>query len=226
MSGNRKGGQHKLVITKKSLQYPVDPGNPGNIKIEKESDVAAETTLPQEALQLKLGLRVKLAQTVELFEVRFKPGADGLLPLHVQPADDPIAQDLTATLGRAPDERWATFLADYDPLFGAKFKTTLRLSPFAVHDNGFQVVTVAFTHANHTFARDNYVFGISLLPGKNNAGVQLNLGTGGGGSAAPAKKTTKTPAKASKARTSSKKSSKKSAQTSPKKSKGGARRNR
>ena len=27
MSGNRKGGQHKLVITKKSLQYPVDPGN-------------------------------------------------------------------------------------------------------------------------------------------------------------------------------------------------------
>ena len=113
--------------------------------------------------------------------MRFKPGPDGLLPLHVQPADDPIAQDLTTTLGRAPDERWATFLADYDPLFGAKFKTTLRLSPFAVHDNGFQVVTVAFTHANHTFARDNYVFGISLLPGKNNAGVQLNLGTGGGG---------------------------------------------
>jgi len=222
MSGNRKGGQHKLVITKKSLQYPVDPGNPGNVKIEKESDVAAETPLPQQALQLKLGLRIRQAQTVELFEVRFKPGPDGLLPLHVQPADDPIAQDLTATLGRAPDERWATFLADYDPLFGAKFKTTLRLSPFAVHDNGFQVVTVAFTHANHSFARDNYVFGISLLPGKNNAGVQLNLGTGGGGAAAAPKKTKKTPATASKAKKPSKKSPKKS----PKRSRGAARRTR
>ena len=111
-------------------------------------------------------------------------------------------------------------------MFGAKFKTMLRLSPFAVHDNGFQVVTVAFTHANHTFARDNYVFGISLLPGKNNAGMQLNLGTGGDGSAAPVKKTTKTPARASKTRTSSKKASKKSAKTSPKKSKGGTRRKR
>lgn len=220
MSGNRRGGQHKLVITKKSLQYPVDPGNPGNVKIEKESDVAAETPLPSQALQLKLGLRVKLAQTVELFEVRFKPGPDGLLPLHAQPIDDPIAQDLTATLGRAPDERWATFLADYDPAFGAKFKTTLRLSPFAVHDNGFQVITVAFTHANRTFARDNYVFGISLLPGKNNAGVQLNLGPGGGGAAA--KKATKTPAKAAKAR----KPAKKSAKKAPRKSKGRARRNR
>ncbi|HET9855658.1 MAG TPA: hypothetical protein VFR53_11430 [Methylomirabilota bacterium] len=220
MSGNRRGGQHKLVITKKSLQYPVDPGDPGNVKIEKESDVAAETPLPSQALQLKLGLRVKLAQTVELFEVRFKPGPDGLLPLHAQPVDDPIAQDLTATLGRAPDERWATFLADYDPAFGAKFKTTLRLSPFAVHDNGFQVITVAFTHANRTFARDNYVFGISLLPGKNNAGVQLNLGPGGGGAAA--KKATKTPAKAAKAR----KPAKKSAKKAPRKSKGRARRNR
>jgi hypothetical protein len=98
MSGNRKGGQHKLVITKKSLQYPVDPGIPGNVKIEKESDVAAETPLPLQPIQLKLGLRIKQAQTVELFEVRFKPGPDGMLPLHVQPADDPIAQDLTATL--------------------------------------------------------------------------------------------------------------------------------
>jgi hypothetical protein len=217
MSGNRRGGQHKLVITKKSLQYPVDPGNPGNVKIEKESDVAAETPLPSQALQLKLGLRVKLAQTVELFEVRFKPGPDGLLPLHAQPVDDPIAQDLTATLGRAPDERWATFLADYDPAFGAKFKTTLRLSPFAVHDNGFQVITVAFTHANHAFARDNYVFGISLLPGKNNAGVQLNLGPGGGGASAK---------KATKARTKARKPAKKSAKKAPRKSKGRARRNR
>ncbi len=200
MSGNRPGGQHKLVIKKKTLQYPVDPDNPGYVKIEKESDVDAETSLPAEALQLKLGLRIKQTQTVELFEVRFKPGPSGLLPLHVQPADDPIAQDLTETLGKASDERWATFLADYDPQFGAKFKTKLRLSPFAVHPNGFQLVTVAFTHANHMFANANYVFGISLLPGKNNAGIQLNLG--GGGAAPPKKKTPKkrTPAKSKKSK--------------------------
>jgi len=200
MSGNRPGGQHKLVIKKKTLQYPADPSNPGNVKIEKESDVDAQTPLPAQALQLKLGLRIKQTQTVELFEVRFKPGPNGLLPLHVQPADDPIAQDLTATLGKASDERWATFLANYDPQFGAKFKTKLRLSPFATHPNGFQVVTVAFTHANHTFATDNYVFGISLLPGKNNAGIQLNLG--GGGGAAPAKKAAKKKKKPAKSKKS------------------------
>ena len=59
---------------------------------------------------------------------------------------------------------------------------------------------MAFTHANHTFATDNYVFGISLLPGKNNAAIQLNLG--GGGGAAPAKKTAKKkkPAKSKKSK--------------------------
>ena len=216
MSGNRPGGQHKLVITKKNLQYPADPGNPANVKIEKESDVDARTPLPAQALPLKLGLRIKQNQTIELFEVRFGPGPNGLLPLHVQPADDPIAQDLTATLGKGPDERWATFLADYDPRFGATFRTKLRLSPFAAHPNGFQVVTVAFTHANHTFATDNYVFGISLLPGKNNAGTQLNLGPGGEVPAKKPKKPKKATTKAKAARKPSK----------AKRSRGAARRKR
>lgn len=200
MSGNRPGGQNKLVITKKDLQYPVDPANPGGVKIQKESAVDAQTPKPTAALQLKLGLRVKQAQTIEEFEVRFGPGPAGVLPLHVQPADGPIAQDLAAALGRGPDERWATYLADYDPAYGTKFTTKLRLSPFAVHPNGFQIVTVAFTHANHQFATDNYVFGLSLLPGKNNAGTQLNLGSGGGsgGGTTPAKK--KKPAPAAKAK--------------------------
>lgn len=216
MSGNRPGGQHKLAITKKTLQYSPDPGNPGNVKIEKVSEVEANTPKPIVALQLKLGLRVKQIQTVEEFEVRFGPGANGVLPLHPQPADDPIAQDLTTALGRGPDERWATYLADYDPAFGTKFTTKLRLSPFAVHPNGFQIITVAFTHANHNFATDNYVFGISLLPGKNNAGTQLNLG---GGAATPAKKPQK-PKKATVPAKAARKSSK------AKKSKGAARRKR
>ncbi len=219
MSGNRPGGQPKLAIKKKSLHYPVDPSNPATHKIEKVSDVDADTPPPAGALQLKLGMRIKQNQTVELFEVRFAPGANGLLPLHPQPAGDPIAQDLETTLGRATDERWATYLADYEPAFGTKFTTTLRLSPFAVNDNGFQVVTVAFTHANHQFATDNYVFGISLLPGKNNAGIQLS--TGGGGATGPAKKT-KTPKKAPASKTA--KASKRPAKS--KKSRGGGRRSR
>src|SRR5690349_19655278 len=128
MSGDRPGGQPKLTIKKKSLNYPADPANPGTHKIEKVSDVDADTPPPAAPLQLKLGMRIKQNQTVELFEVGF--GQSGQLPLHPQPAGDPIAQDLEATLGRATDERWATYLADYDPAFGTKFKTKLRLSPF------------------------------------------------------------------------------------------------
>ena len=77
-------------------------------------------------------MRIKQDQTVELFEVRFAPGAHGLLPLHCSPPTTPSRRTSTTTLGRATDERWATYLADYDPAFGTKFTTTLRLSPFAV----------------------------------------------------------------------------------------------
>jgi len=34
MPGNRPGGQPKLAIKKKSLEYPADPANPGHHKIE------------------------------------------------------------------------------------------------------------------------------------------------------------------------------------------------
>jgi hypothetical protein len=177
MSGNIRGGQAKLIIQKKSVHFPPQ-------KIEKESEVDAQTPPPDHALQLKLGLRIKQAQQVELFEVR-QAGSGSLMPLHVQPPNDPIAQDLEIALGRAADERWMTYLADYQPSFGTKFTSKLRLSPFDVHDNGFQVVTVAFTHANRQFATDNYVFGLSILPGRNNAGIQFGLG---GGSAPSSKK--------------------------------------
>ena len=183
MSGNIRGGQAKLNIKKKSVHFPPHPPQPGHSKIEKESDVEAQTPPPDHALQLKLGLRINHGQEIELFELR--PAVGGVMRLHAQPPNDAIAQDLEATLGRAADEKWATYLADYQPSFGTKFTSKLRLSPFDVHANGFQVVTVAFTHANRHFATDNYVFGLSILPGKNNAGVQLSLG---GGSPQPAKK--------------------------------------
>ena len=110
------------------------------------------------------------------------------MPLSAQPANDSIAQDLEIALGRAADERWATYLASYQPSFGTKFTSKLRLSPFDVHDNGFQVVTVAFTHANRQFATDNYIFGLSILPGKNNAGIQLGLNPTPAKKSKPAKK--------------------------------------
>ena len=166
MTGNIRGGQAKLIIKKKTINFPPQ-------KIEKESELDAQTPKPDHAIQLKLGLRIKQAQQIEALELR--PAGGGLMAVHPQPANDPIAQDLAATLGVAADEKWATFLADYDPAFGTKFNSTLRVSPFSVHDNGFQVVTVAFTHANRTFANDNYLFGLSILPGKNNAALQLPL---------------------------------------------------
>ena len=204
MTGNIRGGQAKLIIKKKTVNFPPQ-------KIEKESELDAQTPKPDHAIQLKLGLRIKQAQQVEALELR--PVGGGLMAVHAQPANDPIAQDLAVTLGLAADEKWATFLADYDPAFGTKFNSTLRLSPFNVHDNGFQVVTVAFTHANRTFANDNYLFGLSILPGKNNAALQLPLG----GSERSAKKPAKKPAKTSK---------KAKAVRKPKKAKGPKRRPR
>jgi hypothetical protein len=204
MTGNIRGGQAKLIIKKKTVNFPP-------LKIEKESELDAQTPTPDHAMQLKLGLRIKQAQHVEALELR--PAAGGLMAVHAQPANDPIAQDLAATLGLAADEKWATFLADYDPAFGTKFNSTLRLSPFNIHDNGFQVVTVAFTHANRTFANDNYLFGLSILPGKNNAALQLPLS----GSERAAKKPAKKPAKTSK---------KAKAVRKPKKAKGPKRRRR
>jgi hypothetical protein len=174
MSGNTRGGQAKLVIKKKTVHWPPSPGQPGHNKIEKESEVDAQTPPPDHAIQLKLGLRIKAAQEVEVFEVR-QASTGTAMPLSAQPPNGPIAQDLEVALGRAADERWVTYLADYQPTFGTKFTSKLRLSPFEVHDNGFQVVTVAFTHANRQFATDNYIFGLSILPGKNNAGIQLPL---------------------------------------------------
>jgi hypothetical protein len=174
MSGGTRGGQAKLVIKKKNVHYPPSPGPAGHHKIEKESAVDAQTPPPDHALQLKLGLRIKAAQAVELFEVR-QASTGTLMPLNAQPPNDPIAQDLEIALGRAADERWATYLANYQPSFGTKFASKLRLNPFDVHDNGFQVVTVAFTHANRQFATDNYIFGLSILPGKNNSAIELAL---------------------------------------------------
>jgi hypothetical protein len=204
MTGNIRGGQAKLIIKKKTVNFPLQ-------KIEKESELDAQTPTPDHAMQLKLGLRIKQAQQIEALELR--PAGGGLMAVHAQPANDPIAQDLAATLGLAADEKWATFLADYDPAFGTKFNSTLRLSPFNIHDNGFQVVTVAFTHANRTFANDNYLFGLSILPGKNNAALQLPLS----GSERAAKKPAKKPAKTSK---------KAKAVRKPKKAKGPKRRRR
>lgn len=181
MSGNIRGGQAKLVIKKKTVHFPPT-------KIEKESEVEAQTPPPNHALQLKLGLRIKAAQSIELFEVR-QTASGTIMALHPQSPGDAIAQDLETALGRAADERWATYLADYQPSYGTKFTSKLRLSPFDVHDNGFQVVTVAFTHANRQFATDNYIFGLSILPGKNNAGIQLGLGGGAPTSSSRAPKT-------------------------------------
>jgi hypothetical protein len=177
MSGKKKGGTPKLVIKKKgSPQYPPDPAAPGQKKIQQWSQVDARTIKPSKPTRMKLGIRIKQAQQAETFEIRYGPRPGDIIPLTPQPPNDPIAQDLTTTLGAAAEEKWVTYLADYGPKHGTKFDTTRVLKPFGVHPNGFQAVTVALCHESQTFANGVYIFGTSLLPGENNAGWQMALG--------------------------------------------------
>ena len=66
--------------------------------------------------------------------------------------------------------------------------SSLDFATVRLGQSGFQVVTVAFTHANRTFANDNYLFGLSILPGKNNAALQLPLSGSGQSAKKPVKK--------------------------------------
>jgi len=81
--------------------------------------------------------------------------------------------------------------ANYETSFGNKFTSILELDPFGVHANGLQLVPVVFTHKDRSFAVDNYVFAISILPGQNNAGIALGTALAGNTKKAAAKKVAK-----------------------------------
>src|SRR5258706_7223576 len=88
MTGNIRGGQAKLIIKKKTVNFPPQ-------KIEKESEGDAQTPKPDHAIQLKLGLRLKQAQQIEPLELR--PACCGLMARQLQFLDQIIGQDLCST---------------------------------------------------------------------------------------------------------------------------------
>ncbi len=42
----------------------------------------------------------------------------------------------------------------------------------------FRVVTVAFTHTNKSFEREDYTYGMSAIPGRHSRGFRIALGPG------------------------------------------------
>jgi hypothetical protein len=174
MSGNTPGPQAELKIKKKNpAQYPPDLGHPGKKKIHKESDVQAIVATPQ-TTRVKLGLRIKASQTVAKFAIHSRT-PHGDIPLSAPPYGEAAAiiQELTTVLGAAADEQWVVYYADYHTKYGKNFDTEIELAPFEIHPNGFQVVTVVFTHQTRHFDVDNYSFGVSVVPGENSAGLEL-----------------------------------------------------
>jgi len=197
-----KGARRDVVINKKPApNNPAYPPAGARRKIHKQSEVQLRTATAPPG-RIKLGVRVKQAESVEQFEIVGRGGN----VLALTPAADPaIAADLGTALGVAADEKWVTYRADWDPAtFGRRFDTKLTLNPFECHPNGVRVFTIAITYDALSFTSDHYVYGVSVLPGENSQGLPIDVGA-----AAPAKKTAK--------KTSKKKTAKKAAR--PKKRK-------
>jgi hypothetical protein len=186
MSGKRRGAEPTLRITKKKIDY--DAADPRK-KIRKESKVDATVPKPEETV-VKVALRIRQGQVVKEFKIT---GAQGDIPLTDPPAAEAaaIALELKDVLGQAADEQWVVKYADYKKAQGMKLESTLELDPFGVHPNGLQIVPVVFTHKDRSFAADNYVVGISILPGKNNAGIAFGAAAPGAPGAGPAAKKAK-----------------------------------
>jgi len=200
MSSGNPGGKPNLVLKQKSA--PTFP--PNAIKSVRDADFSGP--MPSGATLIKLGIRVKLGQTPNLvLTTRATTGNPGTpIPLTPLPASDPVVADLTTALGCCSHEQWFAFTLNWNPTLKLKFDSTLTLSPFTsafVHQNGFEIVTVAFCHNSQTFSGGVYSYAISVLPGQHSIGFPLSAMT------SPAKKTTKKSAKKPKAKTKSKKKS-------------------
>lgn len=170
MSGKQKGAEPTLTFkNKKPPTY--DPTDPKK-KIRKESDVDTHVGKPQ-TTTVKLAFRIRMGQGVSEFKILRPNSAE--VPYHDPPAVElpGILAELKDVFGTAADEQWIVKYVDYDKSFGTKFSTKFELDPFGVHPNGLQALPVVFTHKDRSFADDNYVFGISILPGQNNSGIAL-----------------------------------------------------
>jgi hypothetical protein len=127
------------------------------------------------SVAMKLGIRVKVGQTPTL--VLKKSGSSAPIVMTAIPAGDAVYADLASTFGKDTEEQWFAFTFTWLPGLGVAFDSDLSLTPFppaGVSDNGFQVVTVVFCHANVTFGSGPYSYAISALPGKFSTGFPLS----------------------------------------------------
>lgn len=169
MSGaNAHGALQRLHIRQKAKPgYDDDPQ--GRRRITKASEVKVSSTVfPGGSFQFKLGLRIRSGQEVEQLTLTPATGPA------VQPVPEgppyPIAAELESICPAATTgDKWVGFTATGTRSLQAGCSTRLRVKPFTVHRNGFQVVAVAATLANVPFATGHYLVGASVLPGEQSS---------------------------------------------------------
>lgn len=161
LRGIAKGPQ----VVAQVQQLNVDHHEPK--KIIKDSDVTV--TLPSyDEAKVRLGLRILNNQRVEdLIIYGVKGNKRKKVPLLPDLIGE-IAGELQ-NVAPADGHKWVGFIASYNPKDhgNGDFVTTIAVEPFNIHDNGFQVVAIAFTPVGSNFERHHYGVATSILPGKN-----------------------------------------------------------
>jgi hypothetical protein len=182
MGSAGRGGLPNLTLQQRGI-----PGHTGGgIQSHRKATFSGGTMSTPVAM--KLGIRVKVGQTPTLVLKKTGSSTPMVLTAIANPLD-PVFADLASTFGKDTEEQWFAFTFTWLPGLGVAFDSDLSLTPFppaGVSDNGFQVVTVVFCHANVTFGSGPYSYAISALPGKFSTGFPLSALT-----PKPPKKTTK-----------------------------------
>ena len=172
MSSGGRGGVPNLTLQQRGI-----PGHTGGgIQSHRKATFSGQTT--STPVLMNLGIRVKVGQTPTL--VLKKRGSSVPIVMTAIPTADPVYTDLATTFGKDTEEQWFAFTFTWLPGLGVAFDSDLSLAPFpppppsTMTDNGFQVVTVVFCHANVTFGSGPYSYAISALPGQFSTGFPLS----------------------------------------------------
>jgi hypothetical protein len=196
MSSNRKFAKKEIDITKDRVTH--DPQS-----VTKKSSIRIGRT--DDNVTMKIGVRIKKTQTVAPGDFEIKPaGSPTAITLtEITDRTDWRYVDVETVLPPGTDDKWILYTAPWFSSYGKSFVTTIRLKPYTLHDNGFQVVTVIANPSVIPLATGHYIFGLSIIPGATNENEPYSLG--GNGAAATSTKGKKTKKKAAKKKTAKKK---------------------
>jgi hypothetical protein len=173
MGSGGRGGVPNLTLHQRGI-----PGHTGGgIQSHRKATFSGGTMSTPVAM--KLGIRVKVGQTPTLVLKKTGSSTPMVLTAITNPLD-PVFADLASTFGKDTEEQWFAFTFTWLPGLGVAFDSDLSLAPFppplpsTISDNGFQVVTVVFCHANVSFGSGPYSYAISALPGQFSTGFPLS----------------------------------------------------